>query len=151
MPLVEETVLLAPEGMVTLTALKWTGASPTVGNLAEATTVRAVGGAAGGVCPAAVAASAAAQTRNVAIGVARMWLSVNKFIRITQDLIGGQILDEHRGLVYASPLRPKTSAADGTHLYGSASRLGSCLPLRSPRALRVSAASPSPAWRSSSR
>jgi hypothetical protein len=43
-----------------------------------------------------------------------MWLSVNKFIRITQDLIGGQILDEHRGLVYASPLRPKTSAADGT-------------------------------------
>ena len=80
--MVEETLLLAPEGMVTVTTLKWSGVSTTVGNLVEATTVRAVAGEAGGVCPAAVAASAAAQTKNVAIGVARMWLSVSKFILI---------------------------------------------------------------------
>jgi hypothetical protein len=66
--------------MVTLTALKWTGVSPTVGNWVEATTVRAVAGAAGGVCPAAGAASAAAQTKKLAIVVDRMWLSLNEFI-----------------------------------------------------------------------
>jgi hypothetical protein len=64
--------------MVTLTALKWTGVSVTVRNLAEATTVRAVAGEAGGVCPAAVAASAAAQTKSVPIAVDRMLLSLNK-------------------------------------------------------------------------
>ena len=78
--MVEETLLVAPEGMVTLTALKWTGVSPTVGNLVEATTVRAVAGAAGGVCPAAGAASVAAQTKKLPIIVDRMWLSFNKFI-----------------------------------------------------------------------
>src|SRR5438552_4680785 len=80
MPLVEETLLLAPEGMVTLTALKWTGVSPTVGNLVEATTVRAVAGAAGGVCPRAGAASAATQTKKPPMVVGCMWLSLNKFI-----------------------------------------------------------------------
>jgi hypothetical protein len=65
--------------MVTVTALKWTGVSPTVGNLAEATTVRAVAGAAAGVCPAAVVANATVQTKNVPIGVDRMWLSLNQF------------------------------------------------------------------------
>jgi hypothetical protein len=78
--LVDETLLLAPEGMVTLTALKWTGASPTVGNLVEATTVRAVAAAAGGVCPAAGVASAAAQTKKLAIVVDRIWLSLNQLI-----------------------------------------------------------------------
>src|SRR5215471_8666645 len=78
-PLVAETLLLAPEGMVTVTALKWTGVFPTVGNLAEATTVRPVAGAAGGVCPAAAVASATVQTKNVPIGVDRMWLSLNQF------------------------------------------------------------------------
>jgi hypothetical protein len=80
MPSDEVTLLLAPAGMVTLTALKWTGVSPTVGNLVEATTVRAVAGTAGGVCPAAGAASAAAQTKNLPIVVDRMCLSLNKFI-----------------------------------------------------------------------
>ena len=80
--MVEETLLLAPEGMVTLTALKWTGVSPTIGNLVEATTVRAVAGAGGGVCPAAGAASAAAQTKNLPIVMDRMCLSLNTFVLI---------------------------------------------------------------------
>ena len=89
MPLLEETLLLAPEGMVTLTALKWTGVSPSVGNLVEATTVRVAAGAGGGVWPAAEAASAAAHTRKLPIVVARMWLSLNKFISIDQALSPG--------------------------------------------------------------
>src|SRR2546422_492502 len=59
-PLVDETLLLAPEGMVRLTALKWTGASPSRGNLVAATDVRTVAGGAGGFCPAAGAISATA-------------------------------------------------------------------------------------------
>src|SRR5438105_10369981 len=82
MPSLEETLLLAPEGRVTLTALKWTGVSPSIGNLVEATTVRVVAGAGAGVWPAAEAASAAVHTRKHPIVVARMWLSLNKFIRI---------------------------------------------------------------------
>ena len=78
--MLEEKLLLAPEGMVTLTALKWIGVSPTVGNLVEATIVRAVAGTAGGVCPAAGAASAAVQTKNVPMVTDRMGLSLNKFI-----------------------------------------------------------------------
>jgi hypothetical protein len=80
----EETLLLAPEGMVTLTALKWTGVSPSVGNLVDATTVRAVAGAGGGVWPAAEAASAAAHTRKLPMVVDRMGLSLSKFISIDQ-------------------------------------------------------------------
>src|SRR2546423_14347181 len=87
MPLLEETPLLAPDGMVTLTALKWTGVSPSVGNLVEATTVRVAAGAGGGVWPAAEAASAAAHTRKLPIVVARMWPSLNKFIRIAATII----------------------------------------------------------------
>ena len=55
--------------MVTRTALKCTGLSPTVVSLVEASTVRAIAGAAGGLCPAAGAAllfvfyGAAAPTR----------------------------------------------------------------------------------------
>src|SRR6266576_154551 len=78
MPLLEETLLLAPEGMVTLTALKWTGVSPIVGNLVEATTVRVGAGAAAGVCPPAGTASAAAQSKNPPSVVDRIgspWLS----------------------------------------------------------------------------
>ena len=42
MPSAEETLLPVPAGRVTLTALKWTGVSPSIGNLVAATTVRAV-------------------------------------------------------------------------------------------------------------
>src|SRR2546426_5055422 len=66
--------------MVTLTALKWTGVSPTDGSLVEATTVRAVDGAGGGVCPAAGAASTAAQIRKLPSVVDRMSLSLNEVI-----------------------------------------------------------------------
>ena len=69
--MVGETLLLAPEGIVTLTALKWTGVSPTAGNLVEATTVLAVAGAAGGLCPAAGTQSATAQTNELATNVRR--------------------------------------------------------------------------------
>src|SRR5260370_30277919 len=61
-PWVDETLLLIPEGMVTLTALKWTGASPSNGNLVEATAVRTAAGGVGGFCPAAGAMNAAAHT-----------------------------------------------------------------------------------------
>src|SRR5438105_12279744 len=89
MLLLEETPLHAPDGMVTLTALKWTGVSPSVGNLVEATTVRVAAGAGGGIWPAAEAASAAAHTRKLPIVVARMWFSSNKFISIDQALSPG--------------------------------------------------------------
>jgi hypothetical protein len=69
--LVDETLLLAPGGIVTLTALKLTGVSPTVGNFVEATTVRTVGAAADGVCP-AVGVASATQTKILPIVVDRM-------------------------------------------------------------------------------
>src|SRR5437588_5071628 len=71
--------------MVTLTALKWIGVSPTAGSLVEATTVRAVAGAGGGVCPMAGTANAAAQTRRLPIAMDRMSLSLNEFITVPSD------------------------------------------------------------------
>src|SRR5882724_700158 len=59
MPLPAETPLFSPGGRVTLTALKWSGASVTVGSLVAATTVRVIAGAAV-VCAAAEAGSAIA-------------------------------------------------------------------------------------------
>src|SRR2546429_8156054 len=89
MPLLEETLLLAPEGMVTLTALKWTGVSPSVANLVEATTVRVAAGAGGGVWPAAEAASAGPHTRKPPVFGARLAASLYKFRRILQTLYPG--------------------------------------------------------------
>jgi len=104
-PLFEETLLLAAEGMVTLTALKWTGVSPTIGNLVEATTVRAGAGAAGAVSPAAWVASAAAQNTKLPIVMDRMSLSRTKVhLQQKQDLIGEKIGAAHYGLVYARTL-----------------------------------------------
>src|SRR5882724_39415 len=60
MPLAAETPLFSPGGRVTLTALKWSGTSVTVGSLVAATTVRVIAGGAGGVCAAPEAGSAIA-------------------------------------------------------------------------------------------
>src|SRR6185437_15335043 len=65
--------------IVTRTTLKCIGVSPTVANLVEATTVRVVAGAAGGVCPAAGTVSAA-QTRRLPIIVDRIRLSLNELV-----------------------------------------------------------------------
>src|SRR6185437_15274996 len=81
MPLVGETLLLAPWEIVTRTTLKCIGVSPTVANLAEATNARVVAGAAGGVCPAAGTASAA-QIRKLPIIVDRIGLSLNELVRV---------------------------------------------------------------------
>src|SRR5208282_5709050 len=50
MPSPVETLLVSPGGMMTLNALKRSGRSVTVGNLVAATTVRVIGGWAGGCC-----------------------------------------------------------------------------------------------------
>src|ERR1700741_432464 len=50
MPLAGETPLFWSGGRVTLTALKWSGASVTVGSLVPATTVRVTAGEVGVVC-----------------------------------------------------------------------------------------------------
>src|ERR1700732_3838303 len=50
MPLAAETPLFSPEARVTLTALKWSGTSVTVGSLVAATTVRVIASGAGVVC-----------------------------------------------------------------------------------------------------
>jgi hypothetical protein len=50
MPSAVETLLFSPGGMVTLSALKRTGRSVTVGNFVAATTVRVIGGWTGGCC-----------------------------------------------------------------------------------------------------
>lgn len=104
MELVEETLLLAPWGIVTLTALKCIGVSPTAGNLAEATNVRVVAGAAGGVCPAAGTVSAA-QTRRLPIVVDRMWLSLNELV------LGNLSEDWQRRLHYAASVSTSATGA----------------------------------------
>src|SRR6266850_788834 len=60
MPLAAETPLFSPGGRVTLTALKWSGTSVTVGSLVAATTVRVIAGGAGVVCAVPEAGSAIA-------------------------------------------------------------------------------------------
>src|SRR5216684_993292 len=59
MPLAAETLLFSPDGIVTLTALKKSGTSVTVGSLAAAMTVRVIAGGAGVVCAAAAEAPSA--------------------------------------------------------------------------------------------
>jgi hypothetical protein len=60
MPLAAKAPLFSLGVRVTLTALKWSGTSVTVGNLVAATTVRVIAGGAGVVCAVAEAASATA-------------------------------------------------------------------------------------------
>src|SRR5713226_10068239 len=56
--------LLSPGIRVTLTALKWSGTSVTVGSLVAATTVRVIAGGAGVVCAALEVGSAIAPSNN---------------------------------------------------------------------------------------
>src|SRR6266702_8131320 len=64
MPLAAETPLFSPGGRVTLTALKWSGTSVTVGSLVAATTVRVIADGAGAVCAAPEVGSAIAPSNN---------------------------------------------------------------------------------------
>jgi hypothetical protein len=57
MPVPGATLLFSPRGMVTATALKWSGTSVTVGSLVAAITVRVIADGAGGVCALAETAS----------------------------------------------------------------------------------------------
>jgi hypothetical protein len=67
MPLAAKAPLFSPGVRVTLTALKWSGTSVTVGNLVAATTVRVIAGGAGVVCAVAEAASATAPSSCIPI------------------------------------------------------------------------------------
>jgi hypothetical protein len=67
MPLVGKGALLSPGVRVTLTALKWSGTSVTVGNLVAATTVRVIAGGAGVVCAVAEAANATAPSNCIPV------------------------------------------------------------------------------------
>src|SRR5437870_12803543 len=99
--------------MVTLTALKWTGVSPTDGSLVEATTVRAVDGAGGGVCPTAGAASTAAQTRKLPSVVDRMSLSLN-------EVILGKVWRQPAQKVFVILIRNWTDLILGSRCIGTA-------------------------------
>jgi ascorbate-specific PTS system EIIC-type component UlaA len=69
MLLAAETLLFSPDGIVTLTALKKSGTSVTVGSLAAAITVRVIAGGAGVVCAAAEAPSAIAPSESASDSV----------------------------------------------------------------------------------
>jgi hypothetical protein len=75
MPLAAETLLCSPGGSVTLTTLKWSGTSVTVGSLVAATTVRVMADGAGVVCAVAEAASAIAPSSSIPVGLNRMMAS----------------------------------------------------------------------------
>src|SRR5216683_4797083 len=64
MPSAAETSLFSPGWRVTLTALKCSGTSVTVGSLVAATTVRVIAGGAGVVCAVPDAGSAIAPSSN---------------------------------------------------------------------------------------
>src|SRR5712671_506870 len=64
MPLAAKAPLFSPGIRVTLTALKWSGTSVTVGNLVAATTVRVIAGGAGVVCAVPEAGSAIAPSNS---------------------------------------------------------------------------------------
>src|SRR6202045_4489409 len=64
MPLAAETSLFSSGWKVTLTALKWSGTSVTVGSLVAATTVRVIAGGAGVVCAVTGAGSAIAPSNS---------------------------------------------------------------------------------------
>jgi hypothetical protein len=84
MLLAAETLLFWPDGIVTLTALKWSGTSVTVDSLAAAMTVRVIAGGAGVVCAAAEVPSAIApsESDSVPIVLNRMMASpFNKWLK----------------------------------------------------------------------
>src|SRR6202790_3928488 len=64
MPVAAETSVFSYGWRVTLTALKWSGTSVTVGSLVAATTVRVIAGGAGVVCAVPGAGSAIAPSNN---------------------------------------------------------------------------------------
>src|ERR1700676_2155050 len=64
MPVAAETSLFSYGWRVMLTALKWSGASVTVGSLVAATTVRIIAGGAGVVCAVPEAGSAIAPSNS---------------------------------------------------------------------------------------
>src|SRR6266700_5702318 len=64
MPLAAETPLFSPDGRVTLTTLKWSGTSVTVGSLVAATAVRVIAGGPVVVCAAPEAGTAIAPSNN---------------------------------------------------------------------------------------
>src|ERR1700716_2609240 len=67
MLLAAETLLFSPDGRVTLTALKYSGTSVTVGSLVAAITVRVIAGGAGVVCAVPEAGSAIAPSNSSAV------------------------------------------------------------------------------------
>jgi hypothetical protein len=67
MPLAAKAPLFSPGVRVTLTALKWSGTSVTVGNLVAGTTVRMIADGADLVCAVAEAASATAPSSGIPI------------------------------------------------------------------------------------
>src|ERR1700722_1925850 len=75
MPLAAETPLSSPGGSVTLTTLKWSGTSVTVGSLVAAITVRVIADGGGVVCAAAEAASAIAPSSSIPVVPNRMMAS----------------------------------------------------------------------------
>src|SRR5271166_2904077 len=64
MPLAAKGLLFSPGVRVTLTALKWSGTSVTVGSLVAATTVRVIAGGVGVVCAVPEAGSAIAPSNS---------------------------------------------------------------------------------------
>ena len=73
-----EALLFSPCGMVTATALKWRGASVTVGNLVAAITVRVIVDGADGVCALAEMVSAALPSSSIpVIGIRILASSTN--------------------------------------------------------------------------
>src|SRR6202051_5403243 len=72
MPLAANAPLFSPGVRVTLTALKWSGSSVTVGSLVAATTVRVIAGGAGVVCAVPEAPSAIAPSNSSPVVLNRM-------------------------------------------------------------------------------
>src|SRR5580693_7839085 len=67
MPLAAKAPLFSLGVRVTLTALKWSGTSVTVGSLVAATTVRVIAGGAGAVCAAPEAGSVIAPSSSSSV------------------------------------------------------------------------------------
>src|ERR1700722_19396344 len=75
MPLAAATLLLSPGGKVTLTALKYSGTSVTVGSLVAATNARVIAGGAGAFCATTGAASAIVPSSSIPVVLNRMMAS----------------------------------------------------------------------------
>src|SRR6266568_1040209 len=81
MPAAPKKLVAAPGGMVTLTALKWSGTATTVGSLVAATRVRVIAGEAGVVCAAAGPARAAVPRSTIPIALKYIITSKSKLVR----------------------------------------------------------------------